>query len=171
MTLAISDTEVTPVDIQKIQSGEPSEFQKLYRKFYGSLLHETTLLLNNPHQALALVQLSCIRSWINCENITSEQYYAGYVRSRVLRYIQLLNRQEDRISLEFQFLKEILSDQYAINEQHLADLYEHLTVTQKALVRRIFKSYYQPKPGNLPGANHQTLLRYSFYILHYIILA
>jgi hypothetical protein len=171
MTLAISDTEVTPVNFEKIQSGDPFDFQKLYRKFYNLLLHETTLLLNNPDQVLALVQLSCIQSWINCENITSEQYYAGYIRNRILRYVQILSRQEDRINHELQFLKEIVLDRYALSEQHLARLCVHLTISQKALVRRIFKSYYQPMPGNLPAANHQTLLRYAFYTLHYIILA
>lgn len=168
MIVAIPDTEVTPFEIQKIQSGDPSAFQKIYRKFYDTLVAEAALLLSQK-QAVAMVQLSCIQSWVKCEDITSEQYFVGYIRSRVLHYVQILSRQENRIEQELQFLKEIVSEKYALSEPHLVSLYEHLTISQNALVRRLFKSYFQSQPGSQPIEKKDALLRYAFYTLHYIL--
>ncbi|OQP61788.1 hypothetical protein A3860_31505 [Niastella vici] len=177
MELAITDTAITPIDFQKIQSGDPSEFQKLYRKIYNKLLDEATCLVNDQEQSITGVQLSCIQSWIHCEGITSEQYYFGYVRSRLLRYTQALRDDHRRIHHELGVLNELLSVQYERPFYHLANLYENLTVFQKGLIRKTFKFYYQPAPGNPsnPGVGPhplpaQTLLNYAFYTLHYILV-
>lgn len=168
MTLAIADTDITPFSIQKIQSGEPLDFQQLYRKFYDSLLQESRFLVKEEDQAITVVQLSCIQNWIQCEAITSEAYYFGYGRSRILRYAQVWSHQERQIQHELKVLKEIVSDRYALSEQHMASLYGHLSLSQKALVRQVFKSYFRPQQENLPVEKH-PLLDYAFYSLHYIL--
>jgi hypothetical protein len=176
MVPAIPDTEITPIDIPKVQSGDPAEFKQLYRKFYSALVHEATNEVNDRDQAISLVQLSCIQCWIRCGDLTSEQYYFRYARVRILHYVQVLSRQEERIGQELEVLKKILSDRYAPHGQQPADLYGHLTLSQKALVRQAFKSYYQPAPDNPfrpepePNTlNSETLLNYAFYTLHYIL--
>jgi hypothetical protein len=176
MILAIPDTEITPIDIPKVQSGDPFEFQQLYRKFFSALVGEATIEVNDREQAISLVQLGCIQCWIRCGDITSEQYYLGYIRVRILRYAQALSRQEDGINQELEVLKEILSDGYAPDGQQPANLYGHLPLSQKALVRQVFKAYYQPAPDNPfrpepdPNALYsKTLLNYALYTLHYIL--
>ena len=168
MTLAISDTEITPLDLQKVQSGDPAEFQQLYRKFYDALVDEATHLLGDQDQAIILVQLGCIQCWIRCEEITCERYYFGYVRIRLLVYAEELSVQENRIKQELEILKEILSDQYALGGQQLASLYGELTLVQKGIIRQVLKSYYR-QPGNAAAIKHQPLIRYAFYALHYIL--
>lgn len=174
--MILADTEITPIDIPKVQSGDPTEFQQLYRKFYNALVNEATIEVNDRDQAISLVQLGCIQCWIRCGDITSEQYYLGYVRARILRYAQVLSHQEARVRQELEVLKEILSDRYAPDGQQPANLYGHLTLSQKAMVRQVFKAYYQPAPDNPfrpepdPNALYsKTLLNYAFYTLHYIL--
>lgn len=166
MELAISDTTVFPVDLLKIQSGDPYEFQKLYRKFYDRLLDEAALLLNDRAQSIALVQLSCIQSWVHCEDITSEEYYFGYARSRVLRYAQIGSSKDQRLNHELAVLSEILANQYELTLYHLDNLYATLSLSQKDLIRKAFRSYFQPGPH---VAYSQTLLNHAFFILHYML--
>ena len=175
MTLAFSDTVVTPIDLIKIQSGEPSEFQQLYRKYYATLVAEATQLLNNEDQAIFLVQLSCIQSWIRCEEITSEKYYFGYMRTRVLRYSQAMNDTAYRVEHELGIVTGVVSDQYALSLPDLTILYGNLPLAQKGLARQTVRSLFIPAQGNplspetAPAANLQTLLNYAFYSLHYIL--
>ena len=143
MTLAFSDTAVTPVNIEKIQAGDPSEFQKLYRKYYATLVDEAIQLLNNEDQAIFLVQLSCITSWTRCEDITSEKYYFGYMRTRLLRYSQAWNDKDHRIEHELAIVTDILSDKYELPLPELTSLFENLTLSKKE--------------------------QYAFYALHFII--
>ncbi|OQP66628.1 hypothetical protein [Niastella populi] len=168
MTLAIADTDVTPLTIQKVRSGEPIDFQKLYQKFYDFLLQEARFLIQEEDQAITLVQLSCIQNWVQCEAITSEAYYFGYGRSRILRYAQVWSHREPQIQHELKILQELLSDRYALSEQHMASLYGHLALSQKALVLQVFKSYFRPGPAHPPVEKH-PLLDYAFYSLHYIL--
>lgn len=167
--LAIPDTEIS-LDLQKVQCGDAVDFKIIYRKFYETLLAEATLLANNQDQAAAVVQLSCIQSWIHCEAITSEQYYFLYSRGRVLRYAQVLSQRADEIHNELDILKKILAEGHALKGQHLASWYEHLTLSQKTLVRQVFQSYFQRQHGNPPAEKAQILLKYAFYVLHYILV-
>jgi hypothetical protein len=123
MTLAFSDTAVTPINIEKVQSGDPSEFQQLYRKYYATLVEEATQLLNNEDQAIFLVQLSCIASWTRCAAITSEKYYVGYMRTRVLRYSQSLSNPAYQPAHELAILTEILSGKYELPLRELTPQY------------------------------------------------
>jgi hypothetical protein len=130
-------------------------------------------VLNNHDQATFLVQLSCLKSWIRCEEITTEKYYYGYCRTRVLCYIQAVNQKEYPIDHELAIITEILSDRYEAAPQELVFLYGNLTPAQKELARQLLRSFCLPASGILidtaPAANTRALLNAALYSLHYIL--
>lgn len=71
------------IDIEKLKTGDPKSFQRLYQLFYGDLVNKATSLLKEKEAAATLVNHSFIKCWLRSGDLTSMDYITAFLTTTV----------------------------------------------------------------------------------------
>ena len=77
-----SGTDSLSPDIDKLQAGDPKNFQKLYQLYYRDFVAEARQLLDDKNKAPELVRHSFIKLWLKCGVLSPGEYFA-FLRTSV----------------------------------------------------------------------------------------
>jgi hypothetical protein len=177
--LAMQPNLVHPaIDITQLKAGHLETFHSCYNSFYHPLHTLATELLIDKSNAVACVQFTFVRCWLNRSRLSSVDYLDAFMRVTVKNTCKFFNNTKSTTDALL-FLNRILSPDIRYGRTRSA-LYAHLQLLSPEMIQSIhplFESWFINKKTigevavacSMPEDAVQFRIDLACQILHLII--
>ena len=178
MSVSIDSGRPT-LQIKKLQTGDPKEFQKLYKFYFDDFVKEASLLLKNGDDAPAIVSHSFIKCWLKCNALTSTTYFFAFLRTTINTHCYGTHQSNNYSSEQQTILQDIIcnTDCQGRSREELYSDVATISKEGKTKAREIFTKLYVrhisvteiARETGLSEETIQEAVNLAYKILHLIL--